>query len=309
MARPDQPLVLFLGSSRFLFGVRPDLLASGREAGDMQPVVFNFGEARAGPVSHLVYLNRLVHRGIRVSHLFVEVWPCHLTTGCHGVELNQIAGRPVHWCDLPLLWRHTETPRELVSRCFQDHMAPSHAYRQALLGRCAMDWLLSQQAQHAALDVDALGWHAEPAAPAGPEKAYRMQRGFRPAFESGFRKWTFSAMEDQALRQIIALCRRHRIGLTLVYMPEGPEFQSWCPAAIRRQVDVYLDRLSQETEVPWINARDWMPESAFVDSFHLSCDGAQAFTERFGREVLQPLLQRQSSELATVFTDRARSAP
>ena len=38
--------------------------------------------------------------------------------------------------------------------------------------------------------------------------------------------------------------------------------------------------------VPWTDARTWVADEYFVDGHHLLADGAAAFSERFGRDVL-----------------------
>ncbi len=74
----------------------------------------------------------------------------------------------------------------------------------------------------------------------------------------------------------------------LLLMPEGTEFQSWYHPAARAEIDTYLACLNREYEVPLVDARSWLPDTAFFDSHHLHGDGATAFTQRFAREVLEP---------------------
>ena len=205
------------------------------------------------------------------------MWPCHLSIGCQDSEFERLAGQPLEWSDLRVLRRHGEKPVELYTRWLEEHLAPWYTFRRSLMARWASAWLPPELTKPSSVEVDRLGWHSEPAL-AGPEREYRVQQGYRPYFMGGFRSWTFSPLEDRALREIISVCRCRGIVLTLLYMPEGTDFQSWYPPALRTAADAYLTRLSKETAVPLINARDWMPDSAFVDSFHLSCDGAQAFT-------------------------------
>jgi hypothetical protein len=306
-AAPGRPLVLLMGTSRTIFGIRPDCLSSCRAPGGETPVVFNFGEVGTGPLYQLLCLHRLLARGIHPDSLLLEVWPCHLSVACQASEFERLAGQPLEWSDLRVLRRYGQQPGALLMRWLAEHVSPWYTHRRALMARWANTWLPPELTKRSSVEVDCLGWHSEPAL-AGPEKEYLVQQGYRPYFTGGFRSWTFSPLEDRALREIAALCRQRGIVLTLMYLPEGTEFQSRYPPAVRTAADAYLTRLSKETAVPLVNARDWMPDSAFVDSFHLSCEGAQAFTERFGREVLQPLLGRRKPEPAEV-TYRARSTP
>src|SRR5262249_6618327 len=51
-----------------------------------------------------------------------------------------------------------------------------------------------------------------------------------------------------------------------------------------------LREISRGQGVPLVDARDWAPLEDFVEGVHLTHDGAAAFTERFGREVLESYL-------------------
>src|SRR5262249_24732041 len=89
----------------------------------------------------------------------------------------------------------------------------------------------------------------------------------------------------------LALCRRQRIGVVLVAMPEGSEFQSWYPSAVRAEIDAYLERLVREEQVPLVDARSWVPDNCFADGHHLMPKGASLYTEQLSREAILPLLQ------------------
>ena len=93
---------------------------------------------------------------------------------------------------------------------------------------------------------------------------------------------------DRALRELLTLCRQHGIAPLLLLMPEGTEFQSWYPPAGRAEIDAYLTRVKDEFDIPLIDARSWLPDTAFFDSHHLHPAGATAFTQRFARELSVP---------------------
>jgi hypothetical protein len=97
-------------------------------------------------------------------------------------------------------------------------------------------------------------------------------------------------MSDRAMRELLELCRGQGIAVALLLTPEGSAFQSWYSPEARRCVDDYCDALSREYGVPLIDGRDWLDDTAFADSHHVTLGGAAAFTLRLGREVLQPLI-------------------
>jgi hypothetical protein len=88
---------------------------------------------------------------------------------------------------------------------------------------------------------------------------------------------------------LLALCNGQGIAAMLVLMPEGTQFQSWYAPAARAEIDSYLATVSREYAVPLVDARSWLPDTAFFDSHHLHPDGATAFTERFARQLVPGL--------------------
>jgi hypothetical protein len=72
-------------------------------------------------------------------------------------------------------------------------------------------------------------------------------------------------------------------------MPDG-FLPDYAPAG-RRLMDLFLRRLSQENNLSLVDARAWASSADFVDGIHLKHAGAARFTERFGREVLDPYLK------------------
>jgi hypothetical protein len=75
-------------------------------------------------------------------------------------------------------------------------------------------------------------------------------------------------------------------------MPESSDFRSWYAPAAEAQVNAYLKGLSRQYRVPVFDTRAWLPDAAFHDGHHLNTAGARTFSERFGREVLRPLLDQ-----------------
>lgn len=289
-AKPGQPLALFLGTSRVVFGVRPDVLSACRTAEGQAPVIFNLGEAGTGPTFHLLYLNRLLQRGIRADYLFVEIWPIYLTSASHLAEQERLTYQPLEWCDLEVLRHYTDRPWDYYPRWLAAQFAPWYSSRRVLLRRCAPDWLPPSPAA-SSLNVDAQGWHAAAAVPEGPEKERLIREFCRPRFEAALRNWEVSAVEDGALREILSTCRGRGIAVALVVMPEGRAMRSWYRPATQLELARYLDRLDRDFGLPCIDARCWVSDRHMTDGIHLDRQGATAFSARFRREVLQPILE------------------
>jgi hypothetical protein len=76
-----------------------------------------------------------------------------------------------------------------------------------------------------------------------------------------------------------------------MHMPDP--FREYYSPAAQGAIRSYVQGLSREYAVPVVDMRDWVEDRDFFDGVHLTHAGAAAFTERFGREVLWPLLARR----------------
>jgi hypothetical protein len=92
------------------------------------------------------------------------------------------------------------------------------------------------------------------------------------------------------MRRFLAICRNKGIEVGVVYLPEGTDFRRMYPIGVRSEVGRRLRRLRRQWRVPVIDARTWVGDDGFWESYHLLPWGATAFTRRFGREVLERLL-------------------
>ncbi len=284
-----RPLVLFMGSSRAMFGVRPDVVRAALPSSCPEPVVFNFSHPGAGPLMHLLHLKRLLDRGIQPDVVVLEVWSCFLHINSYRLDFAELLGRPLEWTDVRPLRRYAEQRQNFAWTWLEPKLLPCYNYRLQFQQHWAPE-LVAPGPKTASLPVDELGWHSTPVCPPGPTRDSIIHDFYRVQFEPVLHWVTVSPCIDALLREILSICRERNIAVSLLFLPESQEFQSWYAPQIRKDMDAYLERLSRECAVPWIDARNWVPDASFVDSCHLDCEGAAAFSERFGRDVLGPML-------------------
>jgi hypothetical protein len=285
-AGPARPLVVLLGSSRVAMGLRPAVL----DGGPPSPLVFNFAQVGSGPVMQLWCLKRLLADGVRPDWVLFEYWPAFACQEGPCAEETHLDVNRLGWRDLPLLSRYSAQPRRLYRTWWEAQLAPAFSHRFLLLSQYAPRWLpYTLRMDISWSELDAYGWLPAPVSgAAGYAARVRKARNY---YEPVFSAYHFSAQADRAVRELVVICRRQGIKVAGLYLPEAAFFRDWYQPVLGRQIDTYLGRLRRECAVPVIDLRGWCAEKDFVDGFHLHPEGARAFTQRFGREVLGPLLR------------------
>jgi hypothetical protein len=296
---PGRPLVLVLGSSRPANGLRPASLETEQSQSDSHPLVFNFSLPGAGPVRELMVLRRLLADGVRPDWVLLEVWAPFMAQVGYVAEEKPLRETDLYWPDLPVIARLYHRRWSPFTEVIERAIFPSVHYRSHLLHRyvpCllpkANQWLYEDKGD-TWVQLDERGWLPHPNARPAPEDWRRLRQQGEYVWQSSTKDFHVSPITDGAIRGILDLCRQQNVKTALFMMPEPSFVRAWYVAPLRAKFNEYLTRLRDRYGVPVVDARDWNPDADFVDAFHLHPDGARTFSERFGREVFQPLLRGQ----------------
>jgi hypothetical protein len=280
---PGRPPLLFLGSSRTVGSFLPEKLPPLRAASGERPLVFNFSHLGAGPGMNLLETRRLLRYGIRPRWLVVEIMPPQLGDDSQTILLA-LAGAG----DLSVTRRY-RNPVQVYGTFVRGQLAPCYKHRRFLAYHLIPKWIADADWVAEQPRVDRLG--GDPRPPAPDAEVTRVNTdlacvGYYPPMQD----LHVTDISDRATRELLEFCRGQGIEVVLVLTPEGRTFQSWYSPESRRRVDAYCDALSRAYGVPLIDARDWLDDADFTDSHHVNARGAEAFTLRLGRDVLQPLV-------------------
>jgi hypothetical protein len=306
---PGRPLVLVLGSSRVGMGFRPDALPALRPAQGPTPVVYNYAFTGAGPVGELVRLRGLFHEGIQPDWVVFEIHPALLHQEHGEGEEGWMNAVRLGWHELRALSPYSARPVCQCRRWLVARLVPAYAHRFCILSRLAPSWLpwnnLREDGWQA---MDATGWLPYGKTSVTPEEYHRgMQFAYRQ-YVGCFHQYRITPLIDRAIREALDVCRDAGIRVLLLTMPEGHYYRSWYGPAALAQIDAYVSGLSREYQVPWVDARSWCAAECFFDNHHLLPSGAVVFTERFGREVLQPLVEDPAGWARRRLAPRAGTA-
>lgn len=280
---PDRPLVLFLGSSRTTYGVRADALWAGRET----PLAYNFGILAGGPIYELLHFRRLLAADIRPRWIVLEIHPGFLKV----VPNLMVAHRPaIERCDardMYALHNYVDHPWQDWLKWLRYRWAISYQLRAELMRRAAPGWQAPAAPDLTALDkTTPSGWVPLPWP--RPDTAVRKQRAQLGcvAFSPCYQDFQVSDRTNRALREILDTCRRERIEVGLLVMPEADESRDATARLAQRKVLRYLSQLSAEYHAPVIDASNWCADEDFADGQHLLPEAGTRFARRLGREVL-----------------------
>ena len=291
---PSPALVVAIGSSRTLNGVRGDAIEPVLEQALGRPVtVFNAGVPGADCVANRLYLRRLLHDDIRPSLVLLET-PLPLLLrhdGDDALRENVCSACSLRRDEFRLVPRHSsdsEPPSRTdwaVARA-----VPIYAHRFSLMSQIAPGFLPFADRLDQFNNLDRWGWIAFPAV--GPEKRAARRKEALRLFADGLKAGKLSEPRVNALRETLALCRREHIAAAILVMPEGPAFRGSYPPGIAERLGTLLRNTAREFDAAVLWTRDWMDEEAFNDSSHLLPEAAARFSRRLATEQLLPLLQQ-----------------
>ena len=291
-AKPHKPLLVVLGSSHTALGLRPDILMDTWSHAGESPLVFNFSRLGNGPLFELLYLHRLLERGIRPDWLIVEIWPILLDdSALDGREDERLDIHRLQSGDWPVLARHSALHDRLFDKWWWDDLTPWYSQRSVLIGYFAPGWKPFEPfSDRLFAGLDPWGWREW--------KAMNRQR-YRKEAARSIRSWSnrlaslrISARADREMREILELCRQQTIAVSLLLMPESSDLRRSYSASSRRTLLGYLTTLGDEYGAPLIDTGDWAPDAAFGDADHLMASGADDFSRRLAELTGPPRVGR-----------------
>jgi hypothetical protein len=297
--KPGAPLVLVLGSSRALNGVWPAHMPVRLKAADHEPLIYNFAFAGSGSVRELMTFRRLRAAGIKPDWLLVETWPVLWPEEGTFAERGIIVQDDLRWTDLPVLLRYVPGTSELLTKSIKENLLPLVSYRSRLLHSLAQVLLPQERVAqfdrelHAWYPLDGTGWLPRRHLPNTSEELRRKVEDGRWYTAPLLNPLRISTGSDRALRDLLNECQASGIQVALFLMPEHSECRRWYSPQTRALVACYLTQLSKEYQIPAIDMRNWAPDEDFADYCHMAPWGAEPFSKRFARQVLEPWLNGQ----------------
>jgi len=277
-------LVLFLGTSRVGTGF------SAKRVGEQAPIAaFNFGVPGSGPITHQIYLRRLLAAGHRPELLLLEVLPSSVAELDGGPpEARLLDGARFTRQEIETLTAYGVPGERLRDQWRETVATPWLGLRFSLLGRVMPSALPAHRRHDEGRTGDAWGWHRIMEEALTPEMFAQGAAHTRREYGKILATLRPGGDAGRALRDTLALANDHGIPVRLVLMPEATWFREMYPLEVLTRFDRWVHDLARDAGTPVTDARGWIPDSGFADGHHLLPGGAAKFTDRLTREVITP---------------------
>jgi hypothetical protein len=305
---PQRPLLVILGSSRTALGLRPDVLMEVWSRNGGAANVFNFSRIGNGPLFELLYLHRLLARGIRPDWLVVELWPLFLDdSSLDGREDERLDVNWLESADWAVLARHSALHDELLRRWQRERLTPWYSNRSILMQYFAPSWgKFDPFGYQLSSTLDRWGWLDAKAM--NRERYRREAKPMTERYGKTLARFEPSARADGEIREILDLCRGHRIPASLLFMPETSDLRATYGPRSRQRLAAYVGKLAIDYAIPVIDTSDWSPDDDFGDADHLTAEGALEFSRRFAERAGPPAKGRALALRTEVASDGVRIA-
>ena len=291
---PRPATVVMLGSSRTGLAFHGRRVEEAMSSDGRRVVAFNFGIPSSGPITHLLYLKRMLAAGVMPDVLLVEIFPVMLAAGLDAPrERHWLYGDRLTAAEVEAVVRYGFDESQVRGRWRRSVVAPWYGLRLALLGRTIPSWLPlhvravsewsrgSDECGYGSLVIQ----HVDPS-----ERAKRVELA-RQEYGPALASLHPGGPAAEALRDLLAVCRERGITARLVLCPESSEFRGFAPPDSKARLAAFLASLTAEYGVPVTDASDWLPDDVFQDGHHMTAPGAAAFSDRLAREAIEPDLR------------------
>jgi hypothetical protein len=275
-AHPWRPLVIAVGSSRTQMALSPAAMGLPDEPGS--PLVYNFGQAGAGPLQMLLTVLRLLDAGVKPDFLLIEFFPAALVAdGPAEGQFAQLVPR-LSRADLRRLEPYCDDPASLRRAWAANRSGSWYSNRITLMSHWQGGWLPWQQRVSFQWEqMDGFGFTPYPheaVADADRDRHYATQ------YAAALGDLHVGGTSDRALRDLLGRCRAEGIPVAFYLTPESPRFRGWYSPTTLATLAEYRATLG----VPVFDATDGFAEEEFADGHHMLRAGAARFSRRLAAE-------------------------
>jgi hypothetical protein len=231
----------------------------------------------------MLHLRRLLAAGVRPDIVVVEVNPAAMDEP----ETNFLRPDRVTRGEMDALADIGFADDRYRADWWEAALNPWFGHRFQILGRLKPKWTPPGVPWMTPRFPNPTGWGAWDEPVTADSFRARLEVARREHFRA-MQNYTVADVPRRALNEVFAICRREGIQTVAVLTPEGSVFRSWYgPAAEIATAE--LIALADVGTGGWVtDARDWLPDNAFVDGHHVHASAAPGYTKRLARQLIVP---------------------
>lgn len=300
--------VVFLGSSRTGYGIRPSIVEETVAAETGSPcLAYNLHVLANGPIGQMVHWQRLLDRDVRPDIVVLEICPARFSTFTEKKQGDDEAEQPkkkklsddmitfrgdrMTWNEVQLV-RSYGFPDETEKDWREANWNPWFGFRFQLLGMLQPMWLPHNVTHHERRPASDLGWKKpfyERWAPDKYELAIEANR--RLLFER-MQNIDYSESPGQCFRDLIKSIRDHGSIPVAFVTPEASVIRAWYPPHINDRIEAFLKELREQYGVDVVDLRSALPDDAFHDGHHAVLWGADEYSKAVAKAVVLKAVEK-----------------
>ena len=207
-------------------GLRPGAMMLNQSSATNRPVVFNYAIKGGLVTIQLVCLQNLLSEGIHPDLVLLETYPpfyLDIPKNDPAKILEHFAPHRFHRRDLDVVTRHTPDPDQVRQDWLMGQVVPWHFHRNFLVNWYLPRWAPdSKRINFHHWHTDEWGWDTCPKFYEHAKTWYRTPQYYDDVrnIAEGWSKPEIHEDLHRTLCELVALCRREKIDVALVWPPE-----------------------------------------------------------------------------------------
>ena len=290
LARSARPpvTVVAVGSSITGDGFQAKLLENLLAGNLHRPTLFfNMNSMGSGPLTDLIWVRRLLDRGIRPNLVVIELAPIFFGDAGTPTDISRFPPHILEGRDLDVIQRYGRDA-DLQSKWWACWLATAHGHRLTILNCTAKFLLPTEDKINLWGSSDERFWTAlEPLSPADLQERLPRLKEYFTAHHHHYRVGETSL---NALKELLVLLKKEKVPAAIVKMPEGPTLRNAFPVDQLIRLNERVMDLARQQDCYFVDAFEWLGDEDFTDCYHATRKGASTFSRRFAAEFLLPVM-------------------